>query len=110
MPIHVLLSQAQKVAAHLQKASAANDTVPTFVWGKKVVKELESGKKMKELSIFRKQGREAERLEEIQKVCGKLRLHHNHACMHTAIPSCGDNVHGQWGKLGPVEFVYLGQA
>ncbi|KAG1678419.1 hypothetical protein FOA52_015186 [Chlamydomonas sp. UWO 241] len=55
---------AQKVASHIEKTAGAS----TFVWGKKVERELESGKKLKELSIFRTQGREAERLEEIRKV------------------------------------------
>lgn len=46
---------------HLQKVGAAAGT-DTFVWSKKVEKELGEGKKIKEISIFTDRHRQAERI------------------------------------------------
>ena len=57
----IATAQAQKVVAHLQKASAKTGA-DTFVWGKKVEKELAGGKKLKEISVFTDRNRQQERL------------------------------------------------
>ena len=49
------------MVAHLQKASAKAGT-DTFVWGKKVEKELAGGKKLKEISVFTDRDRQHERM------------------------------------------------
>ena len=54
-------AQAQKVVAHLQRASAKTGA-DTFVWGKKVEKELAGGKKLKEISVFTDRNRQQERM------------------------------------------------
>jgi hypothetical protein len=60
-------TQAQKVVQHLEKVGAATGSQP-FVWTKKVEKELEGGKKLKDISIFQQAGRLEERMIEIDKV------------------------------------------
>ena len=53
-----LVLQAQRVVAHLQKGGGTG----SFVWGKKVEKELGEGKKVKEISAFQDKARAQERL------------------------------------------------
>lgn len=55
------------MVAHLQKSGAASGS-ETFVWAKKVEKEIEGGKKIKDISVFTDRHRHQERLEEIEKV------------------------------------------
>jgi histidyl-tRNA synthetase len=58
---HPVYVQAQKVVQHLQKVGTATGA-ETFVWTKKVEKELSEGKKVKDISIFTDQQRQSERL------------------------------------------------
>jgi hypothetical protein len=55
------VSQANKVVQHIQKVGAATGS-DTFVWSKKVEKELGEGKKIKEISIFTDRHRQTERI------------------------------------------------
>ncbi|GLC36213.1 hypothetical protein PLESTB_001367900 [Pleodorina starrii] len=58
---------ATKVAAHLQRTGAAAGG-PTFVWAKKIERELESGKSVRDIAAAQTRTSQAERLEEIEKV------------------------------------------
>jgi len=77
----VILLQAKKVEKHLKKHSLrgfeyTNDDNPfgdanitdRFVWGKKIEKEIEQGKSVRELAARAEQKRQNERIEEIEKV------------------------------------------
>jgi hypothetical protein len=59
-PLHSI-SQATKVAAHLQRTGAASGG-PTFVWAKKIERELESGKSEKDIAAAQTRTSQAERL------------------------------------------------
>ncbi|KAG2491815.1 hypothetical protein HYH03_009975 [Edaphochlamys debaryana] len=58
---------ATKVAAHIQRTGAASGA-PTFVWAKKIEKELEAGKSVRDIAEAQAAISQAERLEEIEKV------------------------------------------
>ncbi|GFR50783.1 hypothetical protein Agub_g13048 [Astrephomene gubernaculifera] len=58
---------ATKVAAHLQRTGASSGG-PTFVWTKKIERELESGKSVRDIAAAQTRTSQAERLEEIEKV------------------------------------------
>lgn len=58
---------ATKVAAHLQRTGAASGA-PTFVWTKKIEKELQTGKSVRDIAAEQARTSQAERLEEIEKV------------------------------------------
>ncbi|GIL76926.1 hypothetical protein Vretimale_8609 [Volvox reticuliferus] len=58
---------ATKVAAHLQRTGTASGA-PTFVWTKKIERELESGKSVRDIAAAQTRVSQAERLEEIEKV------------------------------------------
>jgi SNF2 family DNA or RNA helicase len=57
-----LVLQAQRVVAHLQKGGGTG----SFVWGKKVEKELGEGKKVKEISAFQDKARAKELQQKVQ--------------------------------------------
>ncbi|GIL56685.1 hypothetical protein Vafri_12000 [Volvox africanus] len=58
---------ATKVAAHLQRTGTVSGA-PTFVWTKKIERELESGKSVRDIAAAQTRVSQAERLEEIEKV------------------------------------------
>ncbi|PNW78408.1 hypothetical protein CHLRE_09g398650v5 [Chlamydomonas reinhardtii] len=58
---------ATKVAAHLQRTGASTGG-PTFVWTKKIERELESGKTVRDIANAQSRISQAERMEEIEKV------------------------------------------
>jgi hypothetical protein len=53
--------QATKVAAHLQKTGAASGA-PTFVWTKKIERDLEGGKTVRDIAAAQARVSQAERL------------------------------------------------
>lgn len=58
---------AAKVAAHLHR-SGGPDEAPRFVWTKKIEKELDMGKSVKDISAAQTRASQQERLDELDKV------------------------------------------
>lgn len=56
-----LIAQATKVAAHLQRTGASTGG-PTFVWTKKIERELESGKTVRDIANAQSRISQAERM------------------------------------------------
>ncbi len=68
------MPQATKVAAHLQRTGASSGG-PTFVWTKKIERELESGKTVRDIANAQSRLSQAERMVgHVEEACLRVEL------------------------------------